>query len=300
VSREMFQDLRLGPSIGSVTNGVHARTWIAGELQQLFDERLAPGWDLGDAAAWDQVTAIGDDDLREVFSVGRRRLVDMIANRAATTAKLDPNALTIGFARRFATYKRASLLLNELDSLIALLADSERPVQFVFAGKAHPADEPGKALLAQINEFALHPASRGRFVFVPDYDIEVAQVMYAGCDVWLNNPVRPLEACGTSGMKAALNGALNCSIRDGWWDELYEPVNGWAIPTSDDPDPAARDLEEARALMALVSDEIVPLFYRQGSRSPAWLGKVREAWRSLGAQVTAARMVSEYRDRFYT
>jgi starch phosphorylase len=225
----------------------------------------------------------------------------MVVARAATGAKLDAGALTIGFARRFATYKRASLLLLELDRVVKLLSDDDRPIQFVFAGKAHPADEPGKALLAQVNEFAATATARGRFVFVPDYDIEVARTLYRGCDVWLNNPVRPLEACGTSGMKAALNGSLNCSIRDGWWDELFDGENGWSIPTSDEADPAARDFEEAASLLTILESRIVPLYYSNGGVPSAdWLAKVRHAWKTMGAQLTAARMVRDYRDRYYS
>jgi starch phosphorylase len=300
VSRRMFHDLPHGPSIGAVTNGVHARTWVSPALQSSFDRVLGPSWAEGDPYAWSRVDALDHDELRDVFADGRRQLVDMVIARAAAGTKLDPAALTVGFARRFATYKRASLLLLEIERVVKLLSDDERPIQFVFAGKAHPADEPGKALLAQVNEFAGHPSSRGRFVFVPDYDIEVARTLYRGCDVWLNNPVRPQEACGTSGMKAALNGCLNCSIRDGWWDELFNGENGWSIPTSDETDPAARDLEEAASLLSILESRIVPLYYGDGGvPSSAWMAKVCGAWKSMGAQLTAARMVRDYRDRYY-
>jgi glycogen phosphorylase len=300
VSRRMFHDLPHGPSIGAVTNGVHARTWVSPTLQSTFDRVLGPSWANGDTSAWSRIDELDDDELRDVFAHGRRQLVDMVVARAVTGTKLDPTALTIGFARRFATYKRASLLLLETDRVVRLLGDDDRPIQFVFAGKAHPADEPGKALLAQVNEFATHTSARGRFVFVPDYDIEVARTLYRGCDVWLNNPVRPQEACGTSGMKAALNGCLNCSIRDGWWDELYDGENGWSIPTSDETDPAARDLEEAASLLSILESRIVPLYYGDGGiPSSAWMAKVRGAWKTMGAQLTAARMVREYRDRYY-
>ncbi len=300
VSRQMFSDVALGPSISSVTNGVHARTWVGGTMGDLFDERLGAAWSDGDGAAWARVDELADDEVREAFAAGRRRLAEMVSARSTSVAKLDPHALTVGFARRFATYKRAGLLLAEVERLAALLGDADRPVQFVFAGKAHPADQPGKSVLAEVNAFAASPAAHGRFVFVPDYDMEVARTIYAGCDVWLNNPVRPLEACGTSGMKAALNGALNLSILDGWWDELYDGDNGWAIPTSDAPTDGARDLEEAAALLTLLEREVVPLYYGDGKRpSAAWLAKVRHNWRSLGPAVTAARMVDEYNRRYY-
>lgn len=300
VSRDLFEDLSGGKSIGSVTNGVHARTWVGAPQQRVFDEHLGRKWADGDEHAWSLVKRIPDDEVREFFADGRRKLIDMCAARSTTAPKLDPHALTIGFARRFATYKRASLLLLEAERLCTLLADDDQPVQFVFAGKAHPADQPGKALLAQVTEFAQAKASRGRFVFVTDYDMEVARIMYAGCDVWLNNPVRPLEACGTSGMKAALNGALNLSILDGWWNEWYDGDNGWAIPTSDDPDPASRDVEESSSLLSLLENEVVPLFHAGGnSCSAQWLNRVRHNWISLGPRVTASRMVREYRDRLY-
>ena len=185
-------------------------------------------------------------------------------------ALLDPDALTIGFARRFATYKRATLLLSQPDRLRELLLDADRPVQFVFAGKAHPADQPGKDMIRDIELFARELDVGHRFVFVPDYDMAVARTMYHGCDVWLNNPRRPLEACGTSGMKAALNGALNCSILDGWWDECFDGENGWAIASADDdPDTARRDQREATSLFGLLEREIVPLFYAPRRRRHA-------------------------------
>ena len=226
-------------------------------------------------------------------------LAEMVAARGAVS-KLDPNTLTIGFARRFATYKRASLLLNDRARLAAILSDTDHPVQFVFAGKAHPADDAGKALLAQINEFAADNASSGRFVFVPDYDIEVARTLYAGSDVWLNNPVRPMEACGTSGEKAALNGALNCSILDGWWAEMSDGRNGWDIPTSDAPEDDVRDSEESASALALLHD-IAAEFHADGTGRPsaAWVDRMRHYWRTLGPLVTAARMVADYDRELY-
>jgi glycogen phosphorylase len=300
VSRAMFGTHPLGPSITSVTNGVHARTWVDPDLQDLFDDCLGTGWANGEREAWDAVHTMRDTDLRELFVGGRRKLLDLVLSRGGTN-KLDPGVLTVGFARRFATYKRAGLVLTDRDRLASILADAGRPVQFVFAGKAHPADEPGKALLALVNEFAAAGASHGRFVFVPDYDMELARALYVGCDVWLNNPVRPMEACGTSGEKAALNGALNCSVRDGWWDELSDGENGWDIPTSDEPDPHARDAAEAAALYHLLESEIVPLFYARGELTPGsgWMDRVRHAWRTLGPEVVASRMVRDYDQRFY-
>ena len=298
VSRDMFAALEGGPRISSVTNGVHARTWVSNELQELFDSELGAAWADGDLDAWAKIITIDPGHVRDAWQPGRAKLVDLVAR--TTTTMLDPNALTIGFARRFATYKRAALLLRDRARLTALLADNERPVQFVFAGKAHPADSDGKALLTEVAEFAVSNASNNRLVLVPDYDIDVARTLYAGCDVWLNNPVRPMEACGTSGEKAALNGALNCSVRDGWWDEMSDGHNGWDIPTSA-RDGDARDDDEATALYQLFEADIVPLFYEPafGRASAAWIARACHAWATLGPQVVAARMVREYDRRYY-
>lgn len=298
VSREMFAALPLGPKIDSVTNGVHARTWISDDVQDLFDAELGDGWAEGVPSVWAKAPAIDPAHVRAAWQPGRDRLVDLVARTAGTA--LDPNALTVGFARRFATYKRAALLLTDRPRLRSLLGDAARPVQFVFAGKAHPADAEGKALLTIINQFAANPDSEGRFVFVPDYDIDIARTIYGGCDVWLNNPVRPMEACGTSGEKAALNGALNCSVRDGWWDEMSDGRNGWDIPTSDLDGPE-RDAEEAAALYTLLETEIAPLFYApaRGRASDGWIVRACDAWASLGPQVVAARMIHDYDTRYY-
>jgi starch phosphorylase len=304
VSRHMFDDLQIGARITSVTNGVHARTWVHPRWQRAFDHHLGGGWSDGDVTAWEQVGAISDVTIRTGRAAGRAELAALVSERSAPLASgsiappLDPDALVIGFARRFATYKRAALLLGEPDRLAALLANAEQPVQFVFAGKAHPADNEGKAVLAQIAAYAAEHGN-GRFVFVPDYDIDVARILYAGTDVWLNNPLRPHEACGTSGMKAALNGSLNCSIPDGWWDEWYDGRNGWSIPGLDETH-ATRDAQEAKALYAILEREIVPEFYDRGvAMSPAWIERVRDNWLSLGPLVTASRMVREYDNRLY-
>jgi len=239
--------------------------------------------------------------MRTTKTAGRARMIEMIAGAGQGVSNLSADALTVGFARRFATYKRADLILREVDHLTAMLADDDRPIQFVFAGKAHPADVPGKALLRIIADFAASKQANGRFIFVPDYEMAVARAMYAGCDVWLNNPIRPREASGTSGEKATLNGGLQCSIADGWWAEMYDGENGWAIPTSDASDAEVRDDEEGTAISELLRNEIIPLFYADGiaSGSDAWLDKVRVNWRTLGPQVTAARMVADYRNEVY-
>jgi glycogen phosphorylase len=215
---------------------------------------------------------------------------------------LDPRLLTIGFARRFATYKRATLLMSDPDRLKALLLSEDRPVQMVFSGKAHPADEEGKELIRQIVRFASDPEVRHRFTFVEDYDMSIARALTQGADVWLNTPRRPLEACGTSGLKASLNGALNCSILDGWWDECFDGTNGWAIASAESAtDLEARDAIEAASLFALLEQNIVPLFYdRPDSVVPQrWVAKVKASLRSLGPFAGASRMVRDYVETIY-
>ena len=297
VSRKLFAQVPSGAAIGSITNGVHARTWTAPHLQDAFDERVGPSWADGEPDAWAQVAALPDDVVSDLRRAGSTVLTEFLGDRIGVD--LDPDALTIGFARRFATYKRANLLLTHRAELEALLADDERPVQCVFAGKAHPADEPGKEVLRQIVAFAASSAANGRFVFVPDDEMAVARALYAGSDVWLNTPIRPHEACGTSGEKAALNGGLNCSIRDGWWAEMSDGRNGWDIAVSSAADPVVRDLEESANTLAALSD-IAAEFHAGGvPRSAEWIDRVRHAWRTLGPQVTASRMVREYAARLY-
>ncbi len=302
VSRHMFADVPGGSEIGSVTNGVHARTWVTPQLQNLFDDKLGTTeWHLPDKTVWDRVDRITDDEIKTAFAVGRNRMIEMADRHIGRPTRLEPGILTIGFARRFATYKRADLLLRDRERLLSLINDPDRPVQFVFAGKAHPADEPGKAILARVAAFAESPESRGRFVFVPGYDMAVSRALYAGCDVWLNNPIRPREASGTSGQKAALNGVLNCSILDGWWDECFDGENGWAIESSAAEDHEQRDMEEANSLYDVLANEVIPLYYADGGLAPssAWLAKVRHNWRTLGPFVTASRMLQEYASRVY-
>jgi len=306
VSREMFGGLWPDVPvdevpIGAITNGVHAHTWVSDEVDALFRRSVGGVWDGADATAWRRVDELDPADIWHARRVGRRALVEFVRSRLGD-ALLDPDALTIGFARRFATYKRATLLLSQPDRLRALLLDRDRPVQFVFAGKAHPADQPGKDMIRDIELFARNLDVGHRLVFVPDYDMAVARLMYHGCDVWLNNPRRPLEACGTSGMKAALNGALNCSILDGWWDECFDGRNGWAIASADDdPDTARRDAREATSLFGLLEREIVPCFHRRGADGLPrdWITTIQRNWSSLGPFVTAARMVRDYVTTLY-
>jgi glycogen phosphorylase len=306
VSRQMFQgmwpdvDVEEVP-IGAITNGVHAHTWVSDGIAELLADSVGPVWDGADEASWAGVSKLAPGKVWATRAQGRADLVSFVRSHFGE-ALLDPKALTIGFARRFATYKRATLLLSQPDRLRRLLLDPNRPVQFVFAGKAHPADQPGKDMIREIELFARQLDVGHRIVFVQDYDMAVARTMYHGCDVWLNNPRRPLEACGTSGMKAALNGVLNCSILDGWWDECYNGRNGWAIASADDDaDIGRRDQREATSLFGLLEREIVPLFYdRDADGVPVqWVNTMKENWRSLGPFVTAARMVRDYTSFLY-
>ncbi|MGZ4765473.1 MAG: alpha-glucan family phosphorylase, partial [Ilumatobacteraceae bacterium] len=306
VSREMFQGMWPDVTveevpIGAITNGVHAHTWVSDGIADLLSNSVGPVWDGADAASWAGVAKLSPGEIWETRAKGRANLVAFVRSKFGE-ALLDPQALTIGFARRFATYKRATLLLSQPDRLRRLLLDSNRPVQFVFAGKAHPADQPGKDMIRNIELFARQLEVGSRVVFLQDYDMAVARKMLHGCDIWLNNPRRPLEACGTSGMKAALNGVLNCSILDGWWDECYDGTNGWAIASADDdPDLGRRDQREANSLFGLLEREIVPLFYhRDVDGIPVqWIDKMKDNWRTLGPFVTAARMVRDYTSQLY-
>ncbi|EME54257.1 alpha-glucan phosphorylase [Rhodococcus ruber BKS 20-38] len=321
VSREMFVELWPGfdareVPIGSVTNGVHAHTWAAREWLE-FANRLAGPDRVEEAKGWELLQTVEPRELWATRNTLRAQLVEEIRRRlrrswlqrGATEAELgwvdgvfDPHVLTVGFARRVPTYKRLTLMLRDPERLRALLLDEERPVQLVVAGKSHPADDGGKALIQQVVRFADAADVRHRIVFLPDYDMSMARYLYWGCDVWLNNPLRPLEACGTSGMKSALNGGLNLSIRDGWWDEMYDGENGWAIPTADGVmDEHRRDDLEASALYELLERSVLPRFYdRDGSGVPTrWIEMVRHTLQNLGPKVLASRMVRDYTVQYY-
>jgi len=308
VSRGMFGGLWSGfdaeeVPIGSVTNGVHGHTWEAPEVAGLVGEPGHPV-PVGDAELWGLRNTLRARLVDEV----RRRVRAAWLERGASVPELawtdhvfDPDVLTVGFARRVPTYKRLTLMLRDPNRLRDLLLDPHRPVQLIVAGKSHPADDGGKALIQQIVRFADDPAVRHRIVFLPDYDMSMARYLYWGCDVWLNNPLRPLEACGTSGMKSALNGGLNLSIRDGWWDELYDGANGWAIPTADGiEDPHKRDDLEANALYELLATQVAPAFYERDHGVPTkWTGLVRHTLETLRPSVQATRMVREYVEDLY-
>ena len=321
VSRGMFAGLWPGfdPAdvpITSITNGVHAPTWVAREMRDLAgtDGGVEP---INGAEGWEAIANASDDRLwavkrqlrEQLITMTRIRLRESWLGRGAAEAELgwidsvlDPDILTIGFARRVPSYKRLTLMLRDKDRLRALLLDPERPIQLVVAGKSHPADDGGKRLIQELVEFADSADVRHRIVFLPNYDMTMATLLYPGCDVWLNNPIRPLEASGTSGMKAALNGALNLSILDGWWDEWFDGENGWAIPTADGVDDAdRRDDIEADALYGLIEKAVAVTFYDvDEARIPRrWIGMVRHTLRTLGPKVLSTRMVREYVLRLY-
>jgi starch phosphorylase len=324
VSRGMFGDLWPGfdeddVPISSITNGVHAPTWTARELVELGTQSTSQGdpVDVVGDVFFDGVDRVDAAELWNTRRLLRGRLVEEVRRRIRETAlsrgaaeaelswtdtAFDPDVLTIGFARRVPSYKRLTLMLRDPARLKALLLDPERPIQLVIAGKSHPADDGGKQLIQQMVKFADDPEIRHRIAFLPGYDIGMARYLYWGCDVWLNNPLRPLEACGTSGMKSALNGGLNLSIRDGWWDEWFDGQNGWAIPTADGvQDHDRRDEVEAQAIYELLDRQVLPRFYEVDTDDipTRWVEMVRHTLRVTGPKVLATRMVRDYVQQLY-
>jgi len=321
VSQQMFNDL--WPQlpvwevpITSVTNGVHAPSWLNGDLASLYDQYLQPDWRerFNDVSIWEQVKEIPDEELLEAHRRRKRRLVAFVREQQSSSAVrrqaaaaevrhasevLDPNAFTIGFARRFATYKRATLLFRDVERLKGILLNKDMPVQIVIAGKAHPKDQPGKSFIREIVQLSRDPELWKHLVFVEDYDLKVARELVQGVDLWLNNPRRGEEACGTSGMKAAINGVLNLSILDGWFDEAYENSGGWAIgerePYSEDQDPL-----HASAIYYLLENEIVPTFYERRDLAPhEWVRRIKQSLTYITPQFDCRRMVREYMDQLY-
>lgn len=307
------------PPIESVTNGVHLQSWIGPEIGELlqryvgtnFDERLL---DEGFAAA---IEGIPDYELWTAHISQKRRLVELVRERALeqfarhsrspdelrqVEQLLDPEALTIGFARRFATYKRADLMLRDIGRLKSILANPDRPVQLVVAGKAHPADRPGQDLIRQICQVALSPELLGRLTFVENYDIRIARGMVQGVDVWLNTPRRPQEASGTSGMKAAMNGVLNLSVLDGWWCEGYDPAHGWAIgEAAQDPNQENQDRVDGQSMYGLLEEQVAPSYYSRNEQGlpVEWLKRMKRAMALLSPRFSTLRMVREYTERYY-
>jgi len=308
--------------VGYVTNGVHVTTFLAPEWGEVLDRFLGVGWmhRLGHPGIWEKIRDIPDHIFWSVRQDIKARMLHMLRHRISrqhlrnhgSESHLErllrycdpakPNVLTIGFGRRFATYKRATLLFNDLDNFRRIVGDKDRPVVFLFAGKAHPADEPGQELIRTLVHMAGQEEFQGRLLFIEGYDLHIARRLVSGVDVWLNNPVHPLEASGTSGMKAGMNGVINLSILDGWWDEGYDGQNGWAIkPASPSLDQHRRDREEARTLYELLQDNVVPLYYRraEGGYSAEWVRIAKRSMASLLPKYDASRMLGEYVSKFY-
>jgi len=324
VSRAMWTGLCPGKPedevpIGHITNGVHVPSWLAPQMFRLYDRHLGTNWHehSSEARIWEGIEDVDDGELWETHLSLKSRLLEFVRRRAVEQAKrrgeskdallrlsnvLSPDALTIGFARRFATYKRANLLLRDIESLASMVNDPKRPVQFLFAGKAHPNDEPGKRVLQQIAELMRNPRFGDKFVFVEDYDINVGRYLVQGVDVWLNNPRRPLEASGTSGQKVVLNGGLNLSVPDGWWAEAYDGMNGFAIGTGrTHADMSIHDTRDAEDLHRALREEVIPLYYQRDRDGlpRGWIKRMKRTIRTLGWRFNADRMVMDYTQKSY-
>jgi starch phosphorylase len=318
VTRQMWEPLEQSRFITSITNGVHVPTWMAPELCELFDRHLGADWRerQDDAPFWDAVLEIPDQEVWGIREALREHLLTFMRGRArdgwsrtkigavhvlAGGALLDRSALTIGFARRFAEYKRSGLIFHDPTRLARILTSARRPVQIVFAGKSHPADDGGKHNLQRVYQHAINPAFGGRIAFVADYDVHVARFLVQGCDVWLNTPRKPLEASGTSGMKASINGGVNLSIGDGWWAEGYNGANGWLIDGGCTADDHAVDIADVDELYRLLEEEVVPAFYDRDARGvPArWVRLAKEAIRTTMPGFSGTRMGKEYAHRMY-
>ena len=324
VSRAMWSGLYPGKPeddvpIGHITNGVHVPSWLAPQMFRLYDRHLGKGWHehSSEASIWEGIEDVDDGELWEthlnlksrLLQFVRRRLVEQAEHRGEPQAALQhlerilsPDALTIGFARRFATYKRAGLILADIESLASMVTNPKRPVQFVFAGKAHPHDEPGKRMLQQIAKLMRNSRFADNFVFVEDYDINVGRHLVQGVDVWLNNPRRPLEASGTSGQKVVLNGGLNLSVLDGWWAEAYDGQNGFAIGMGrTHSNMTVHDAQDAEALQRTLRDEVIPLYYQRDNDGlpRGWIKRMKRTIRTLGWRFNADRMVMDYTTKCY-
>ena len=309
VARRMWMDVWPGRleeeiPIGHITNGIHIRSWLALSMNRLFDRCLGADWPArqSECAAWLPIASIDDAELWETHAVLRRYLIEFVRRRSGQPGLLDPSALTIGFGRRFATYKRGTILLTDLERLSSILSNAGGPVQIVFAGKAHPADNPGKGLIRQIVDVTRDPRFAGRLVFVEDYDINVARHLVQGVDVWLNTPLRPLEACGTSGQKVVFNGGLNLSVLDGWWAEAYDGRNGFAVGDGAvHAKPEIQWQRDAASLYDTLEKEVVPLFFdRDASGLPrGWVERMKRSIMSLAWRYNADRMVTDYVEHSY-
>jgi starch phosphorylase len=305
--------------IGHVTNGVHVPSWLAPQMRRLYDRHLGVDWQKrgSDKRTWAAIESVNDGELWETHLNLKSQLLDFTRHRAREQAArrgepketlnrlekvLSPDALTIGFARRFATYKRANLILVDIERLASMVNDPKRPVQFVFAGKAHPHDEPGKTVLQQIARMMRDTGLGDKFVFIEDYDINVARHLVQGVDVWLNNPRRPLEASGTSGQKVVLNGGLNLSVLDGWWAEAYDGLNGFAIGSGrTHSNVEVHDKRDGEDLYRVLRDEVIPLYYQRDldGLPRGWIQRMKRTIRTLGWRFNADRMVIDYTQKCY-
>ena len=324
VSRAMWTGLSPGKledavPIGHITNGVHVPSWLAPQMFRLYDRHLGTGWHLRSSGAkiWDGIDNVDDGELWETHFNLKSQMIEFVRRRAVKQAQrrdepravlqqlarvLSPDALTIGFARRFATYKRANLILADIEKIAGMVNDPKRPVQFVFAGKSHPLDEPGKRVLQQIAQLMRDPQFSEKFVFVEDYDINVGRHLTQGVDVWLNNPRRPLEASGTSGQKVVLNGGLNLSVLDGWWAEAYDGLNGFAIGNGrTHSDMNVHDARDGEDLMGVLREEVIPLYYQRDRDGlpRGWIQRMKRTIRTLGWRFNADRMVMDYTLKCY-
>ena len=324
VSRAMWAGLSPGKQedkvpIGHITNGVHVPSWLAPQMFRLYDRHLGTNWHQrsSDARTWEGIENVDDGELWETHLSLKSQLLEFVRRRAVEQAErrlesrevlqrlgkvLSPDALTIGFARRFATYKRANLILADIESLATMVNDPKRPVQFIFAGKAHPNDEPGKRVLQQIAELMRNSRFADKFVFVEDYDINVGRYFVQGVDVWLNNPRRPLEASGTSGQKVVLNGGLNLSVLDGWWAEAYDSMNGFSIGTGrTHSNMNVHDTRDGEDLRRALREEVIPLFYQRDRDGlpRGWIRRMKRTIRTLGWRFNADRMVMDYTLKCY-
>ena len=295
--------------VGHITNGIHLPTWTTPHARAMLNARFGD-WlsNRTDPTFWQEVNELSDEQLWQYRTTLRGILIDFIERHVEQQSlpqqvDLDPDALTIGFARRFATYKRAPLLFHDRERAVRLFSQQDRPLQVVFAGKAHPNDEGGKEFIQRIYEMSKEPALQGKLVFLENYDMEVGRMLVSGCDVWLNNPRRPMEASGTSGQKITVHGGLNCSILDGWWPEGYNGENGWAIgdPYMTQQEDVIEDQEDARSLYHVLEDRVIPTFYDRNEKGlpHRWIARMRAAIRTLPAPFSAARMVTDYVEEMY-
>ncbi|HUK91590.1 MAG TPA: alpha-glucan family phosphorylase, partial [Blastocatellia bacterium] len=319
VSRAMWAPLYPDRSeedvpIGHVSNGVHSPTWLAPQMRQVYDKHFGPNWPdhSGEEGFWEAIDNVNDSELWETHQTLKVQLIETVRQRAAEFAELRGesedavaqsrrsltfDALTIGFARRFATYKRANLILFDFDAMVELVNDAQVPIQFVFAGKAHPRDDPGKQVLQQIARLMRDPRFAGKLLFLEDYDINLSRQLVQGVDIWLNSPRRPMEASGTSGQKVVLNGGLNLSVLDGWWAEAYDGHNGFPIGKGETHSSMeVQDARDGEALLKVLREQVIPLYYdRDRDGLPLkWIARMKQAIRTLGWRFSADRMVKDY------